>query len=68
VLRNTFQPHRVLLAVEEGEALATLATLAPIVAGKTTAAGQAQAFVCKQGACDLPVLEPRQLSDKLLKF
>jgi uncharacterized protein len=65
VLRRTFLPSRVLLGAAEGEALATLARLAPLAAGKVAVGGRPTAYVCRLGACGLPVVEPAALAAQL---
>ncbi|MEX1243180.1 MAG: hypothetical protein WEB59_03055 [Thermoanaerobaculia bacterium] len=56
--RATFLPNRVLIVVPEGQPLRELSKLAPLVEGKVAARGQATAYVCKRGVCDLPTTDP----------
>jgi len=57
-LRTAYVPNRVLLVAAEGRSLADLARLVPLVQGKVAGKGQAMAYVCKRGVCDLPTTEP----------
>ncbi len=54
--RNNYLPNRVLIQVEEGKHANKLATLMPIVKGKTTVKGKPVAYVCEKGVCQLPSL------------
>jgi len=57
-LRTTYVPNRVLLVAAEGRPVAELARLVPLVEGKVAGKGQAMAYVCKRGVCDLPTADP----------
>ena len=65
VLRRTFLPNRVLAGSAEGDALAALATLAPIVEGKRMLRGRSTAYVCERGHCQLPTSDPIVLQRQL---
>jgi len=55
-LRRTFLPNRVLVRLEAG-AVAEQAALLPIIEGKQALSGQATAYVCEHGHCELPTSE-----------
>ncbi len=57
-LSATYVPNRVLLVAAEGRPVAELARLVPLVQGKVAGGGQAMAYVCKRGVCDLPTADP----------
>jgi len=57
-LRRAFVPNRVLVVVQEGEALAALSRIVPLVQGKTAHNGKATAYVCENRVCDLPTTDP----------
>ncbi len=57
-LRARYVPNRVLLVAAEGRPVAELARLVPLVEGKVAGKGQAMAYVCKRGVCDLPTADP----------
>ena len=65
VLRRTFLPNRALAGSAEGDALAALATLAPIVEGKRALRGRSTAYVCERGHCQLPTNDPLVLQRQL---
>ena len=65
VLRRTFLPNRALAGSAEGDALAALATLAPIVEGKRALRGRSTAYVCERGHCQLPTSDPTVLRRQL---
>ena len=57
-LRTAYVPNRVLLVAAEGQPVAGLSHLVPLVEGKVAGKGQAMAYVCKRGVCDLPTADP----------
>jgi hypothetical protein len=57
-LRRAFVPNRVLLMVSEGEPLAALSRIVPLVEGKRARDGEATAYVCERRVCDLPTTHP----------
>jgi uncharacterized protein YyaL (SSP411 family) len=57
-LREVFLPNRVLAVVSEGEELAQLEPLVPLVAGKTAQHGKTTAYVCEKRTCALPTSDP----------
>ncbi|MCM2332468.1 MAG: thioredoxin domain-containing protein, partial [Anaeromyxobacteraceae bacterium] len=64
VLRRSFLPSRALLGGPE-PGLAALARHAPLAAGKVAVDGRPTAYVCRRGACGLPVTEPAALAAQL---
>ena len=57
-LRETFLPNKVLVVVSEGEALAKLEAVVPLVAAKVAQHGKATAYVCEKRTCALPTSDP----------
>jgi uncharacterized protein YyaL (SSP411 family) len=66
-LRETYLPNRVLVVVAEGEALATLEKVVPLVGGKTAQHGRATAYVCEKRACELPTNDPEVFARQLTR-
>jgi uncharacterized protein len=64
VLRRTFLPSRALTGASDAE-VASLGKVVPFVRDKTTQSGQATAYVCRQGTCQLPTTDPEQLRVQL---
>jgi uncharacterized protein YyaL (SSP411 family) len=64
-LRGTFLPSRVLCGAPEGPALERLARVARVAEGKKAIGGRPAAYVCEQGACQLPAREPGKLLEQL---
>jgi uncharacterized protein len=64
VLRKTFVPNRV-LAVAAEQDVPALAKLAPFVEDKAAVSGQATAYVCEHGRCELPTHDPQVLAAQL---
>ncbi len=58
VVRHAFLPNRTLTITREGDALARMTQLMPMLEGKAALHGTATAFVCEQGHCELPTSEP----------
>jgi uncharacterized protein YyaL (SSP411 family) len=58
MLREVFLPNRVLVVVGEGEPLAAIERLVPLVASKTAQHGKTTAYVCERGSCELPTADP----------
>ncbi len=56
VLRERWLPNAVVLAVDAGE-IADLLDVAPILAERVAVGGLATAYVCHDGACDLPTTD-----------
>jgi uncharacterized protein len=65
VVRKMFLPNRALVGSAGGDALATLATLSPIVEGKRAMRGRSTGYVCQQGHCQLPTSDPVVLRRQL---
>jgi len=57
-LRRSFVPNRILAVVEEGDELDALAQLVPLVEYKVARDGEATAYVCENGICELPTIDP----------
>ena len=66
-LRETYLPNRVLVVVAEGEALAKLERIVPLVGSKTAQHGRATAFVCEKRTCELPTTEPDVFARQLTR-
>jgi hypothetical protein len=66
-LRTAYVPNRVLLVAPEGEPLKELARVVPLVEGKTSGTGQAMAYVCRRGVCDLPTTDPSVFEKQIRK-
>jgi uncharacterized protein YyaL (SSP411 family) len=65
-LRDAFSPHRVVMMAQAGEGIQALAAVAPPVAQRVALHGRATAYVCREGACELPTVDPRELVQQLL--
>jgi uncharacterized protein YyaL (SSP411 family) len=65
VLRETFLPSRALAGASEGPALEVLGALALFAREKRAAGGRATAYVCEQGVCRLPSIDPEKLSSQI---
>ena len=65
VLRRTYLPNRILVVVEEGAELQRQAKLIPMLKGKQALHGRATAYVCVQGACQLPTEDPRVFAGQI---
>jgi uncharacterized protein YyaL (SSP411 family) len=57
-LRSAFVPNRILTVVSEGAELESHAKLVPLVGGKIARDGEATAYVCEAGVCELPTTDP----------
>jgi uncharacterized protein YyaL (SSP411 family) len=57
-LRERYLPNRVLVVVPEGDALAALERIVPLVGSKTAQHGRATAYVCERRTCELPTTDP----------
>ncbi len=64
-LRETFLPNAVLLVTPEGEALAKLEALSPLVSSKVAKGGRATAYVCERQTCELPTNDPEAFGRQL---
>ncbi|MDX2024159.1 MAG: thioredoxin domain-containing protein [Deltaproteobacteria bacterium] len=65
--RRMFLPNRAFVFAEEGPELAALAAVVPFATGKACINGQATAYVCEQGRCELPVTTALELRATLAK-
>jgi uncharacterized protein YyaL (SSP411 family) len=65
VLRETFLPSRALAGAAEGPALAALGPLALFAREKRAAGGRPTAYVCEQGVCRLPAIDPEKLRSQI---
>ena len=61
-LRQQFPPYRVISHVDAGKSEALLKTL-PAVAGKNLVDGKPAAYVCYEGVCKAPTVDPGDLKD-----
>ena len=66
-VHQTFLPGRVLLLRPAGAAEPEIARLAPYAAAMTAIDGRAAAYVCRNYACELPVVEVGELKELLGK-
>ena len=66
-LRAAFVPNRVLALVPQGDELARLARLVPLVEGKVAQRGKATAYVCEHRVCELPTSDPAVFAKQLRK-
>ena len=64
LLRTTFVPNAVRLIVEESE-IDKMKEAVPWVEGKKALGGRATAYVCLEGLCKLPTLDPETLRQQL---
>ena len=64
VLAERFLPSHVLVIAAEGTA-GELARLAPWTEGKPAKDGRVTAYLCEQGACELPTSDPATLTKQL---
>ena len=62
-VRSQFMPNKVLIVSED----ASDAWRIPLLEGRTRIDGRATAFVCRNGACDLPVDSPEGLRTQLAR-
>ena len=60
VVRGRFRPHTVLAAADDGEH-----SRVPLLAGRSSAAGESVAFVCERFTCKAPVRDPSELAGLL---
>ncbi|BDG08420.1 thioredoxin domain-containing protein [Anaeromyxobacter paludicola] len=60
-LARHYLPEAARTGAAEGEPLARLAALAPLVEGRTCVGGRAAAYVCEGGACKLPATDVQGL-------
>ena len=65
-LRGTFLPNRILAVVTEGE-LAAQENEIPLLGGKLVQNGQATAYVCERGVCELPTGDPEVFARQIAK-
>jgi uncharacterized protein YyaL (SSP411 family) len=65
VLRETFLPSRALTGGAEGEALARVGARALFAREKRAAGGRPTAYVCEQGVCRLPAIDPEKLRSQI---
>ena len=63
-LRNTFLPGSLVMAVREDQA-AGLARQTPLFKGKAAVEGKVTAYVCRNGACRLPVTSEEEMLAQL---
>jgi uncharacterized protein len=63
----SFVPNRMLAVVSEGRDLEAQERLIPLLAEKRALGGRSTAYVCEQGACELPTSDPEVLARQLAK-
>ncbi|MBI4169785.1 MAG: thioredoxin domain-containing protein [Acidobacteria bacterium] len=66
-LRRAFVPNRILVVVSEGEQLAALSRIVPLVGGKLAREGKATAYVCERRVCELPTIDPGIFAKQIRK-
>jgi uncharacterized protein YyaL (SSP411 family) len=64
-LRRSYVPNVAFTGAPEGAALARIARVAPIAAGRAAQGGQPTAYLCERGACRLPATTPEKLLEQL---
>ncbi len=64
-LRVAFVPNRVLTVVTEGENLAAMLPLVPLISGKVASRGQATAYVCANRVCSFPTSDPAKFDEQI---
>jgi uncharacterized protein YyaL (SSP411 family) len=64
-LRTTFSPNRVVIRVQEGAELESLAKMLSIVEGKSAIGGKTTAYVCENRVCQFPTNDPEKLKKQL---
>jgi len=65
-IASVFVPGKVVFTTVEGAPQEALASRVPWVAGRPTSRGEATAYVCQQGVCQLPTSDPKTLRAQLL--
>jgi uncharacterized protein YyaL (SSP411 family) len=66
--RQTYLPNRIFVSTTEGEDLQSLTQLVPALGGKGATQGEVTAFVCEEGACELPTSQPAVFEKQLSKI
>jgi uncharacterized protein YyaL (SSP411 family) len=66
-LREQYLPNRVLVVVSEGDALAALERIVPLVGGKIAQHGRATAYVCERRTCELPTTDPEVFAAQITR-
>ena len=64
VLRERWEPHKVVVAGTEAE-LEASAEMVPFLEGKVAQEGRPTAYVCQQGVCRLPTTDPEVFAAQL---
>jgi len=64
-LRTRFLPSKVLVRCEAGAAQEALAQVTPLLRDRVLVAQKPTAYVCRQGACQLPTTDPSQLVQQI---
>ena len=67
VLRTSYTPHKVVLAVEQGAELDEVGKITPLVRQKVARGGKVTAYVCTDGTCKLPTTDPKTMLTQLLE-
>jgi hypothetical protein len=64
-LRTIFSPNRVVIRVQEGAELESLAKMLSIVDGKSAIGGKTTAYVCQNRVCQFPTNDPGKFREQL---
>jgi uncharacterized protein YyaL (SSP411 family) len=64
-LRVAFVPNRVLTVVTEGQNLAAMLPLVPLISGKVASRGRATAYVCANRVCSFPTSDPAKFDEQI---
>ena len=66
-IARAYVPNKVVVVVPDGDALARLASLVPLVEGKQARDGRTTAYVCEHGVCALPTSDPDVMAGLLAR-
>jgi uncharacterized protein YyaL (SSP411 family) len=65
VVRQTYLPNRIYVAVEDGPPAQKLSELVPVIKDKRALRGRTTAYVCMDHVCEAPTSSPEVLSKEL---
>ena len=65
--RKEYIPNRILAVVKEGEDLEIQAEIIPLLKDKIASKGNATAYVCESGSCELPTTEKEMFTEQIRK-
>jgi uncharacterized protein YyaL (SSP411 family) len=65
--KSGYVPNRVLSVVQKGEEQEETGKFIPLVSRKYPRKGKATAYVCEEGACQLPTSDPQRFSEQIRK-